>query len=75
MDESFLAAPILLVHICPLWPSDRHKISNLLFRKGSLRAGAKPRIPDHLGGVLAKTSENAGVGDLATKSVSATGTQ
>ena len=28
-------------------------------------------VPDHLGGVLAKTSENACVGDLATKSVSA----
>ncbi len=31
-------------------------------------------VPDHLGGVLAKTSENACVGDLATKFVSATGT-
>ncbi len=29
-------------------------------------------VPDHLGGVLAKTSENACVGDLATKFVSAT---
>ena len=31
-------------------------------------------VPDHLGGVLAKTSKNACVGDLATKIVSATGT-
>ena len=31
-------------------------------------------VPDHLGDVLAKTSENACVGDLATKFVSATGT-
>ena len=31
-------------------------------------------VPDHLGGVLAKTSENACVGDLATEFVSATGT-
>ncbi len=31
-------------------------------------------VPDHLGGVLAKTSEKACVGDLAMKSVSATGT-
>ncbi len=30
-------------------------------------------VPDHLGDVLAKTSENACVGDLATKFVSATG--
>ncbi len=31
-------------------------------------------VPDHLGGVLAKSSENACVGDLATKFVSATST-
>ena len=31
-------------------------------------------VPDHLGGVLAKSSENACVGDLATKFVSTTST-